>query len=63
MSKKQTIIKLPQQTRAELENMSEQFTAVEKALDSLKSLNMDVTAIERQLVTAKKQREILLRDF
>ena len=56
-------IKLSNEIRSDLENMDTQFQEVERSLNSLRSMGMDVTAIERQLKTARKQREILLRDF
>lgn len=56
-------IKLPKETRFELENLGPKITSLKKALETMKALNMDVSMIESQLEMAEKQRVLMLNEF
>jgi len=56
-------IKVTPEVKARLESSIEETAKIRKAMDSLKELGMDTSAIEEKLAWAEKARDILLRDF
>ena len=66
MAKEQVVttqIKITPEQQRQVEGLDEQIETAEHALQGLKEMGMDTTALDKELIQAKQRRDTLLKYF